>query len=189
MCLKENLFWRNDVSKSKKGYWKGCVIARERLETNYCQIQGWKIFVHVFIWHQTSFWGKQNIEHEIRCAAILLKSNNLNKVYFSLMEINWHVLQIANSHFRYTIWCMIFERKYHEGHVCSRWCSHAPKVSTSYSHICRKICALEFPIFPAFQLIIWGLVVFTDMNRYIVKESRNFKTLLKENYAVALDTC
>ena len=27
------------------------------------------------------------------------------------------------------------------------------------------------------------------MNWYILKEGRNFKTLLKENYAVALDSC
>ena len=33
------------------------------------------------------------------------------------METNWHVLQIANSHFRYTICCMIFEKKYHEVRV------------------------------------------------------------------------
>ena len=111
MCLKENLYLRNDIWKCKKGYWKGCVITSERLETNYCPIQGWKYFAHVSILHQTSFWGAQNIEHESRCVPTLLKRNNLNKVYISLKEIDWHFLRIANSHFRYTIWCMTFEKK------------------------------------------------------------------------------
>ena len=30
---------------------------------------------------------------------------------------------------------------------------------------------------------------FIDMNTYILTKSRNFKTFLKENYAVALDSC
>ena len=33
-----------------------------------------------------------------------------------------------------------------------------------------------------------GLVVFIDMNTYILAEGRNFKTFLKKSYAVALDS-
>ena len=32
-------------------------------------------------------------------------------------------------------------------------------------------------------------VVFIDMNRYILTESRNFKTFLEENYANNFDSC
>ena len=34
-----------------------------------------------------------------------------------------------------------------------------------------------------------GIVVFIDMNTYILTKGRNFKTFLKENYAIALDSC
>ena len=52
-----------------------------------------------------------------------------------------------------------------------------------------KKLSTKIPIFLSFKVLFWGLVVFTDMNRFIVKEGRNFKTLLKENYAGALDSC
>ena len=34
-----------------------------------------------------------------------------------------------------------------------------------------------------------GLVIFTDMNTYILKKSKSFKIFLKENYAIALKCC
>ena len=53
----------------------------------------------------------------------------------------------------------------------------------------EKKLSTKIPIFSSFKVLFRGLVVFTDINRYILKEGRNFKTLLKENYAVALDSC
>ena len=53
----------------KKG--KGCVIRSESLDKNYCQIQGWKNFVHICAMRKASSWGAQNIVHEIDCLAIL----------------------------------------------------------------------------------------------------------------------
>ena len=50
----------------------------------------------------------------------------------------------------------------------------------------NKNCPPEFLIFSALELPSCGLVVFIDMNIYILIEGRNFKTFLKENYAVAL---
>ena len=44
-------------------------------------------------------------------------------------------------------------------------------------------------ILSALKLPSCGIVVSIDMNMYILTESRNFKTLLKENYAIALDSC
>ena len=36
-------------SAFEKDTWKGCLIRSERLDTNYCQVQGWKSFVYVSI--------------------------------------------------------------------------------------------------------------------------------------------
>ena len=36
-------------SAFKKDTWKDCVIRSERLDTNHCQVQGWKNFVYVSI--------------------------------------------------------------------------------------------------------------------------------------------
>ena len=47
----------------------------------------------------------------------------------------------------------------------------------------------NFPIFLALKLPSYELAVFIDMNMYILKEGRNFKTFLKENYTITLDSC
>ena len=41
----------------------------------------------------------------------------------------------------------------------------------------------------AHKLPSCGLVVFIDMNKYIVTEGRSFKAFLKENYAVVWESC
>ena len=46
----------------------------------------------------------------------------------------------------------------------------------------KKNCVPEFPILSALKLPRCGLVVFIDMNTYILKEDRNLVTVLKENY-------
>ena len=48
----------------------------------------------------------------------------------------------------------------------------------------QKNCVQEFPIISTLELPSCGLVVFVDMNTYILTENRNFKTFLKKNYAV-----
>ena len=67
----------------------------------------------------------------------------------------------------------------------SLWWRMAPKVLTRY----KKDCTPENPILSVLKLRSYGLVVFIDMNTYILTEGRNFKTFLKENYAVDLDSC
>ena len=47
----------------------------------------------------------------------------------------------------------------------------------------------NFPIFLALKLPSHELAVFIDMNMYILKEGRNFKTFLKENYTITLESC
>ena len=57
---------------------------------------------------------------------------------------------------------MISEKKYPKVHVSSLWYMQAPKITLS----CK-------------------LVVFIDMSMFIITEAgRNFKTFLKENYAI-----
>ena len=43
-------------------------------------------------------------------------------------------------------------------------------------------------IISALKLILCGLVVFIDMNTY-AEVSMSFRTFLKENYRIALDSC
>ena len=63
----------------------------------------------------------------------------------------------------------------------------APKVLLSKAQI--KHCASEFLVFSALKLPSRGLVVFIDMYTFIFTELTNFKTFLKENYAVASGSC
>ena len=53
----------------------------------------------------------------------------------------------------------------------------------------QKSCVPEFPILSAHKLSLFGLVVFIDINTYILTEGRNFKRFLKENYAIVLSSC
>ena len=53
----------------------------------------------------------------------------------------------------------------------------------------RKSCAPEFLILSDFKLPLYTLVVFININTCIVTEGRHFKTFLKENYVIALDSC
>ena len=50
----------------------------------------------------------------------------------------------------------------------------------------KKLCTL---ILSALKLHSWELLVFIDMNNYTFIEGRNFKTFLKENYAIVLHSC
>ena len=81
---------------------------------------------------------------------------------------------------------MISEKSiYHEVHVSSQlWCKDAPKVSARR----QKSFISEFPILSILRLHLWELVVFIGIDLHILIEISNFKTLLKENYAVALNS-
>ena len=65
------------------------------------------------------------------------------------------------------------------------------------AHVCMKSLkeAYKKSVFQNFQLAqplhlpSYELVVFVDMTMYILTVGRNFKTFLKENYAIALDSC
>ena len=51
----------------------------------------------------------------------------------------------------------------------------------------QKNYVSEFPILPALKSPLCGLVVFVDMNTYILIEGKNFKTFLQENDVIAMD--
>ena len=53
----------------------------------------------------------------------------------------------------------------------------------------QKHFVSEFSIQLVLKLPSCGQVVFIDMYTYILTEGKNFKTFLKENYAIALDSC
>ena len=45
VSLKEDVIGNGEIifhSAFKKGYWKGCSIRSERIDTSYCQVQDWK---------------------------------------------------------------------------------------------------------------------------------------------------
>ena len=53
----------------------------------------------------------------------------------------------------------------------------------------QENCVPKFPILSALKLTSCGLVAYTDMNIDIIVEGMSFKTFLKENYIIALDSC
>ena len=57
-------------------------------------------------------------------------------------------------------------------------CIPTPKASTRHTR----------NSFSSYKLSLCGLVVFIDMNTY-TEVGMSFRTFLKENYAVALDSC
>ena len=70
-------------------------------------------------------------------------------------------------------------------HISSLWCSQEPKVSLKH----KQNCVPKIPILSTLKLYSCKLVVFIDINTYILIEDRNFKTFMKENYGITLDNC
>ena len=93
-------------------------------------------------------------------------------------------MDIAKTHFRYTIWFMIFEKKYRNVHFYS-CCTRGTK---SLKKVHKKNCSPEFLIFSAVKLPSCELLVFIDMNTFILIEGTNLWTFLKKNYGIALDS-
>ena len=60
-----------------------------------------------------------------------------------------------------------------------------PKISSRHT----KNCAPVFAIVSVLKLPLCGLVVFIDINTYILTGGKNLKIFLQENYTVVLDNC
>ena len=88
-----------------KRYWKVCFITSERLDKNYC-----KTFLFASC-PKPSLWRKQiqNYSGGKQLCGNYFKERN-RKFMFPWTVINWHVLQIAKTHFRHTICLMISEK-------------------------------------------------------------------------------
>ena len=52
-----------------------------------------------------------------------------------------------------------------------------------------KNCAPVFAIVSVLKLPLCGLVVFIDINTYILTGGKNLKIFLQENYTIVLDNC
>ena len=61
---------------------KGCVFTSERLDKNYCPIQGWKDFVLICVMHQTSFWRARSNVHKDDWVEINFKKEQIESLYF-----------------------------------------------------------------------------------------------------------
>ena len=98
------------------------------------------------------------------CLAVLLKWTNWKFIFpWRKLATNWHVLQIAKVHFRYTIWL-----KYYEVHVSSLWwCMHVQKVKVSTNKAYKKIVCQNFQYFQPLKITLMctcGFII--DMNTY-----------------------
>ena len=75
-------------------------------------------------------------------------------------------------------------KKNHKVHVSSPWCMRALKVSRRHT---ISLWAFNLPLC---KLVAFRKYIYLHVNMYLLTEGgRSFKTFLKENYAIALDSC
>ena len=117
--------------------------------------------------------------HKILCPKTI---RNKLKIY-----ISWKGNKLEcfpNSQISFQVHDMVQDiwKKYLEVHVSS-WYTRTtpPKISNNH----KKIVQQNF-LFLALKLFSRRLVVFNETNTY---RRQNFKTFLKENYAIALENC
>ena len=133
------------------------VIRSETLDTNYCQVQGWKILCICFN-HQISFWGVW--------ISVVSYENNCSENEERLIS------------FSYTIWFMISEKNITRCTFLHRGtCKH----QKSQRGTDKILSALKLHL-------LWTSDFYWYEDVYITG-GRSFKTFLKENYAIAYDSC
>ena len=106
------------------------------------------------------------------CVAILSKGMAW-KFIFPWRKINWHVLQTVQVHdLVHDFWKkLIIGSLFPQRNAC---------IHEKSQQSIQKSCVPEF---------LYGLVLFIDMNTYILTEGRDFKAFLKQNYAITLERC
>ena len=122
-----------------------------------------------------------------RMCSNTLKRNEL-KVYISLKENKLACFTncIDKARFKYMIWFMISEKSITR---CTfPHCGGARMHQKSQTRH-KKIVYQNLQFFQPLRITFMWTLVFIDLNTYILTEDRNFKTFLKENYAIALDSC
>ena len=97
--------------------------------------------------------------------------------------------KLPKAHFRYWI-CFVhylrFLKKVSKG---AHFSSLHTRGTKSLNKAQVKKCAPEFLILSALKLPSCELLVFTNMNTYMLTEDTNLKRFLKEKYSIALDCC
>ena len=88
------LSWRNNILfKQNTENVVYIITCKSRLDTNYCQVQGWKNLMHVFLMHQISFSREQNIIQENDSYAHLKKEKIISGTHsgswFLKKKIQW----------------------------------------------------------------------------------------------------
>ena len=130
-------------------------------------------------------------EHKISCKKMVVllaqyfKKKRIVKVYISLKGNKFACLSIGSGLFLVHDCVHDFWEKYPKWHVYSLCGARVHQNSKQGTH---KNCVPEFLILSALKLPSCVPVVLIDLNTCILTEGRNFKTFLKENYAITLDT-
>ena len=130
----------------------------------WCQVQGWKTFVRVFIMHKTLFWRAQSILHQTISSAHLKMERLISSAQFGSFMIS----EKGITRFSFL-------------HCVARMLQKC--LNKAY----RKLRTKFSNSFSPEITFMWA--VFIDMNMHILTEDKNFKTFLKENYAITLDSC
>ena len=81
----EKIFHLTDTDIEKVCY------SKWRFDTNYCPVQGWKYFAHVY--HTPNIRGHTKHRAQKWLCSNTIKRRN-RKIIFAWRKINWHVLQI-----------------------------------------------------------------------------------------------
>ena len=185
-AISDGVLWRKNISFKKDTEKSLC----------YYKIKAWyklsnsglkEFCVHLYHAPNTLLRGislSLNIVHENNCIAQYMERTE--SLYILPWTITYyHASLIAKAHFKCTILFMISEKKYQEVQVFL-WCILKPRVCQNGTH---RNCASKFLVLLALKLLSSRIVVFIDMDTYILTECRNFEAFLKENYAIASDSC
>ena len=94
LCMfKRKCYW--EILFSWKKILKGCVITSEKIDINLCQIQTWKLFLHVLLMHQMC------IKHHKYALKILCSNHSVGKTWgnliLSLIVPIWKVISYSED--------------------------------------------------------------------------------------------
>ena len=165
LCLKQNvLWWRNNIS------------FKENTENVVYMITGKTRSMKIIV----KFRAEKILCPFLSCNKCSFEENKISCRKTIAMFI-WKWNRSFEGHtLVYDLW-----KKYLEVHICSLWCSQEPKILLKH----KKDCVPKIPILSTLKLYSCKLVVFIDINTYILPGDRNFKTFMKENHGITLDNC
>ena len=96
----KRLSWGNNISfKQNTENVVYIITCKSRLDTNYCQVQGWKNLMHVFLMHQISFSREQNIIQENDSYAHLKKERIISGTHSG----SWFLIKKSSGAHFFTV--------------------------------------------------------------------------------------